>query len=163
MNNTRRRKSASATFGENLRAARMAANMTQDDLSTALGFQRNTTVSAWESRSTVPLPKTIREIATALGCAPAILLRGVTTPYDDLRGATRVESPITAAERTLLQLWRGFRPSTRKRFLALFEDMQARGSARADQRSRAGRRTRTPGRETADARPAPRPPTRKVR
>jgi len=77
------------TFGENLRAMRTRAGLTQEDLAARLEFKRTTPLSLWERGDDVPFPKTIVKLATAIGCTPADLLRDVETAYDRLRGGAR--------------------------------------------------------------------------
>ena len=78
-----------ATFGENLRRIREAANVTQEELARRLKLKRTTPISLWENLGTLPRPKTIVRVAGALECSPADLLEGVVTPYDLLRTDTQ--------------------------------------------------------------------------
>lgn len=74
------------SFGANLRAAREAAKLTQQDVATKLGFSRTTGISLWERSEHLPEADTIIKLAAAIGCTPATLMAGVVTPYDRLRG-----------------------------------------------------------------------------
>ncbi len=63
-----------------------------------LGLKRHTPLSLWETGSTVPHPRTIVRIASALRCTAADLLEDVETPYDRLRAGkplvnVRVRAP----------------------------------------------------------------------
>jgi transcriptional regulator with XRE-family HTH domain len=75
-------------FGAALRQARLDAGLTQEDLAERLGMRRPTPISSWERSAHVPEPGTIKRLADAIGCPPAKLLRGVVTPYDELREYT---------------------------------------------------------------------------
>jgi transcriptional regulator with XRE-family HTH domain len=89
----------------NLREARDAAGLTQQQLAEKLGFKRTTPISLWERSPHVPEPRTIAKLAAAIGCAPAVLLRDVVTPYDALRGTTTVAAangtPVLSAPEPL--------------------------------------------------------------
>jgi transcriptional regulator with XRE-family HTH domain len=99
-------------FGQNLRALRERAKLTQDGLAARLGFKKPTPISLWETGTTVPQPRTIEKLAAALECKPADLLVGVVTPYDTLRGSTEVVGTggdllrLTDAEVELVRAWR---------------------------------------------------------
>lgn len=54
------------SFGERIKAARLAKGMTQEELAEALGTQY-VQVGRWERNVTSPRPKTIRAIAQTLG------------------------------------------------------------------------------------------------
>jgi transcriptional regulator with XRE-family HTH domain len=82
---------APRTFGENLRAARVKAGITQTELAKRCGFKRQTPISLWEiTPGYLPEPQTIEKLAAALAVTTASLMRDVVTPYDELRGAIRV-------------------------------------------------------------------------
>ena len=81
------------TFGANLRRVRLDAGVTQAELARRLGLKRPTPISLWERSAAVPAPDTVARVARALNVSPAVLLRGVVTPYDALRDA-----PPPAAE-----------------------------------------------------------------
>ena len=83
----------SARFGQNLRALRDRAGLTQSGLAKRLGFTGSSTVSHWESGRMLPAPHTVTTLAAALRCSPADLLVGVVTPYDALRGLQELPGP----------------------------------------------------------------------
>ena len=92
-----------ASFGENLRALRERAHMTQEDVMRALGLKRSAPVSLMEAMrgSKVPRPRTIEKVAVAVKAEPWELLEGVETELDQLRNrrdllrhSDRVQSPI---------------------------------------------------------------------
>lgn len=75
-------------FGENLKRLRIKAGISQKGLARRLKFKdaANSNISTLERRSTdVPLPKTIRKYAEALGCEPWEFLVGVLTEYDQMQ------------------------------------------------------------------------------
>ena len=77
----------SRSFGDNLRAARVAAGLTPTQLAKRCGFARQTPISLWEVKpGHLPEPRTILKLAKVLGTTPAALLDGVVTPNDLLRG-----------------------------------------------------------------------------
>jgi transcriptional regulator with XRE-family HTH domain len=115
------------TFGENLRAARERAQLSQGQLAERLKFKRTTPLSIWEHGHKFPGPKTMIKLATAIGCTTADLLHGVETPYDRLRGhasATNGET-LTADERQLLKFYRGLSPALQRRHVALMAVTQS--------------------------------------
>jgi ribosome-binding protein aMBF1 (putative translation factor) len=63
-------------FGENLRHARHAADVSQEDLSQDSGVDR-TAISTYERGRREPNLRTIVKLARALGVTPADLLRGL--------------------------------------------------------------------------------------
>jgi transcriptional regulator with XRE-family HTH domain len=81
------------SFGANLRAAREAAGLTQDALAKKLDYKRPTPISLWERGGVLPEPRSIEAVAEALDVAPAVLMRGVITPYDRLRGSVETAPP----------------------------------------------------------------------
>src|SRR4030095_5518490 len=88
-----------AKFGGNLREARRAAGLTQEQLAKRLRFKRTTPISLWERSGRLPAPHTVVKLAAALGCAPADLLKNVVTPYDALRGQSAPPDLGAALER----------------------------------------------------------------
>lgn len=139
------------TFGENLKEARVRANLTQEELADRLGFARASPISLWERPSApVPEPKTIVKLADAIpGCTPADLLRGVVTPYDALRGAA--VSAVNGGDVVLspddlawLRLGRALTPALRRAYVRLMEaqtrarSVETRDERRATTRERRG-------------------------
>lgn len=84
------------TFGVNLRKARIAAGLTQEQLARRLSMKRTTPISLWERSTTIPEPRTIKRLATALAVTPASLLLHVITPLDLLRGYAVIPPPDVA-------------------------------------------------------------------
>lgn len=81
------------SFAFNLRRAREARELTQEQLAALLKFKRTTPLSLWERNPDhIPQPDTIKRLAKALRMSPAELMHDVITPYDVLRGETRVAS-----------------------------------------------------------------------
>lgn len=76
-----------ASFGENLRALRERANMTQEDVMRALNLKRSAPVSLMEGMRgpKVPRPATIKKVAAAVQAEPWELLEGVVTEIDRLK------------------------------------------------------------------------------
>lgn len=66
----------SIVFGQNLRAARRAAKVSQEDLSRDSGVDR-TAISTYERGRREPNLRTIVKLARALNVEPAELLRGL--------------------------------------------------------------------------------------
>jgi transcriptional regulator with XRE-family HTH domain len=71
---TRGNRVREATFGQNLRAARRGAGISQDDLARESGVDR-TAISTYERGRREPNLRTIVRLADALGIAPAELVR----------------------------------------------------------------------------------------
>ncbi len=84
-------------FGENLKRLRQEHGLTQEALAERLGFRRPGPVALQETKhkARVPLPRTIRRYAAALGIAPAELMKGVVTEYDRLREEKSVPNART--------------------------------------------------------------------
>lgn len=144
-------------FGQNLRALRERAGLTQEELAARLQYKGQAPLSLLETGAKIPTPKTIIKLAHALDCTSADLLVGVVTPYDELRGST---AP-TAAPREELRLSereRGVVKNLRK----LREDEQAHlaGVIAAVAKYRPARNPPgTPGRSReSKPRPLPGPP-----
>lgn len=114
---------ASNTFGANLKAARMAAGLTQEALAERLGFKRASPLSIWETGAKMPGPKTIIKLAGAIGCDTTRLMNGVVSPYDQLRSGLSNDGggPITEQERRLLHVFRKLSPAVRGRMLAFVD------------------------------------------
>ena len=110
-------------FGQNLRALRERAGLTQEELARKLGYKRQSPVSHWETGKTeLPEAPTIIKMAQELGCSTTDLMRSAVTPWDALRGSTDVPTTsqddirLTDDERTLIRLWRRL-PDEQKRML----------------------------------------------
>jgi transcriptional regulator with XRE-family HTH domain len=100
-----------ATFGENLKHERERLGISQEKLAQKLGV-RQAQVSAWEQSRRRPTPDSIQRIAAAIGCQPSVLLAGVMTEIDTLRGAKAPTAPrsrvqlLTLSEKKLLRVFR---------------------------------------------------------
>src|SRR5688572_18499143 len=103
----------SGRFGQNLRALRERAGLTQRALARRLGFTGPSTVSHWEGGGILPAPTTITTLATALRCSTTDLLSGVVTPYDALRGLQELPSQgllLSDDETRIVLAWRALDP-----------------------------------------------------
>lgn len=70
-----------ATFGTRLREARIAEELTREDLAEVLGYQRTSIVTRWESGQLVPKDiEVVETVAAAVSVTPAWLLYGVLEP-----------------------------------------------------------------------------------
>jgi len=127
-------------FGENLTAARKAAGLTQEQFAARLKFKRTAPLSIWERGHRLPTPKTIVKLARELGCEPAVLMAGVESPYDRLRGHTAsTEALIVRDEhRHMYEHYLKLSPEMQRRFAATFEDIvrEREGQSRTDPRRR---------------------------
>lgn len=117
-------------FGQNLRAAREAAGLTQEQLKQRLGFKRTTPLSIWERGHKVPGPKVIDKLATAIGCTTAVLMQGVVTPYDRLRGSIAAVDDLRVLDedREMYRHWRTFPAIVRRRWTEAFAALAAASS-----------------------------------
>jgi transcriptional regulator with XRE-family HTH domain len=123
-----------ATFGTNLREARIRAGLTQDALAERLHFKRQTPLSIWERDRKLPGPKTIEKLAHAIGCSTAELMAGVTSPYDLLRApgtSAPPEERFTDAERHLVAVYRQLSPNAQARLVPFLEGVALTGRAGA--------------------------------
>lgn len=69
------------TFGTRVQAARVEQEMTRQDLATALGYERTSIVTRWESGQLQPTEiPVVESVAMALRVTPAWLLYGVQEP-----------------------------------------------------------------------------------
>lgn len=100
-------------FGQNLRALRERAGLTQEQLARKLGYLRQSPVSQWETgKVELPEADTVVRLAKELGCATTDLMRGVVTPWDAVRGSTDIPTAshedirLTDDEVALVRLWR---------------------------------------------------------
>jgi transcriptional regulator with XRE-family HTH domain len=73
------------TVGQNFRRIRKRKQITQEAIYRALNFKRVSNVSLLETSRRLPTPRTIKKMASALGCEPWELLENVETPHDALR------------------------------------------------------------------------------
>lgn len=65
------------TTGEQIKAARKRAGLTQMELSARLGNTSNSTVAQWETGTRTPGMRSIAALAKALGCPASELVRAV--------------------------------------------------------------------------------------
>lgn len=109
------------SFGDRLRAARIATGMTQEQLGFALGVTKSS-VSAWENDRETPGFRVLPALRTALGRSLDELVCGQDAPQ--AREAVR-ESPElyvgNAEERTLLVRYRALPPRRREAVLELLK------------------------------------------
>ena len=85
--------------GANIRAARQAADMTQEDLATRLGCTQ-TAVSYWEAGKRDPGIPDLLRIAVALGVTAASLLPDTAAPADENAAQGRLARVDGGHERT---------------------------------------------------------------
>jgi len=78
-----------ATFGEILRTARLAAGLSQADLSQRSGLPKPT-LSRYENGHVLPSLQTLRKLADALGVGESALLPGSKSPDEMFLEALRV-------------------------------------------------------------------------
>jgi transcriptional regulator with XRE-family HTH domain len=99
-------------FGQNLRALRKRAGLSQSDVAQRMKLESQALISLWETGRNLPEPDSIQRLANAIGCHTSELLIGVVTPYDKLRGTIDVLIPdaeeilLTAAEKRRVRVWR---------------------------------------------------------
>ncbi|MCR6685936.1 helix-turn-helix transcriptional regulator [Pseudoxanthomonas sp.] len=109
------------SYGDRLRAARMATGMTQEQLGFASGVTR-ASVPAWENDRETPGRRVLLALRTALGRSLDELVCGPDVPQ--AREAVR-ESPElyagNAEERTLLVRYRALPPKRREAVLELLK------------------------------------------
>jgi|SRR6187399_164775 len=135
----------SARFGQNLRALRARAGLTQSGLARRLGLAGPSTVSHWESGTILPAPQTVTTLAAALRCSTADLLLGVVTPYDALRGLQELPGPeilLSAEEVAIITTYRLLSPHFKtlaRTLLPVFAEATAR-----EHHTRRRRRRTTP-------------------
>ena len=67
------------TFGKNLQAARLQANLTQDQVAEKL-FVTRQTVSRWETERTLPNVYFLKDLSTLYGVSVDSLLQGLENP-----------------------------------------------------------------------------------
>jgi len=151
----------SSRFGENLRAARLKAGLTQMDLMRRLGFRRTTPISIWERGYKFPSPKTITKLAEGIGCETAELMEGVETPYDRLRGSIGVAGQqLRDEDRPMYRAWLLFSPALQRRYTATFAEI---AESRAPRGGSATPRARAPVASVAREAGAPRASARRRR
>ena len=149
------------TFGANLRKARLAARLTQEQLARRLEMKRTTPISLWERSTAIPEPRTIVRLAAALRVTPAALLLHVITPLDALRGYAVVPPPdlaraesggtVTALSAELqqwvnlgVQAGSGLRRSLAAMLVEVINERAAGRVGAGDGRSRRAQRRRAP-------------------
>jgi transcriptional regulator with XRE-family HTH domain len=120
----------SVRFGQNLRALRERAGLTQRGLAKRLGFSGPSTVSHWEGGDALPSPHTMTKLAAALRCSTAELLAGVVSPYEALRGVQELPAsdPLLSEDETrIIAMYRecsvDFKTAIRDTLLPVFVDV----------------------------------------
>jgi len=110
------------SFGDRLRAARVAAGMTQEQLGFALGVTKSS-VSAWENERETPGFRLLPSLRTALGasldelvCGPAVAQAG----RESIKEAPEVYVG-NADEKNLLVRYRALSPKRRQAVLELLK------------------------------------------
>jgi len=110
------------SFGDRLRAARIAAGMTQEQLGFALGVTKSS-VSAWENERETPGFRLLPSLRTALGtsldelvCGPAVAQPG----RESIKEAPEVYVG-NADEKNLLVRYRALSPKRRQAVLELLK------------------------------------------
>jgi transcriptional regulator with XRE-family HTH domain len=109
------------SFGDRLRAARIAAGMTQEQLGFALGVTKSS-VSAWENDRETPGFKLLPALRTALGWSLDELICGPAAPVG--RESVRETPELYIGnqdERTLLVRYRALPPKRRQAVLELLK------------------------------------------
>ncbi|AKC86560.1 transcriptional regulator [Pseudoxanthomonas suwonensis] len=110
------------SFGDRLRAARIAAGMTQEQLGFALGVTKSS-VSAWENDRETPGFRLLPSLRTALGCSLDELIVGpaaASATRDTVREAPELYIG-NADEKTLLVRYRSLPPKRRQAVLELIK------------------------------------------
>lgn len=111
------------SFGDRLRAARIATGMTQEQLGFALGVTKSS-VSAWENDRETPGFRLLPELRTTLGRSLDELICGPTAVSQASRDAVRETSELyvgSPEERTLLVRYRTLPPKRREAVLELLK------------------------------------------
>jgi len=109
------------SFGDRLRAARIAAGMTQEQLGFALGVTKSS-VSAWENNRETPGFKLLPELSGVLKHSLDELICGAATPAPS--GEVREAPELyvgNAGERALLIRYRALPPKRREALLELLK------------------------------------------
>lgn len=98
-----------STFGENLRAARLGAGLSQKQLAEAVGAKHNS-VSNWENGVNSPSNATIEKLCQVLGTRPDVLF-GTQIGEDEFTYALFGEAQALTPEnkKKLLEMARFFR------------------------------------------------------
>ena len=110
------------TFGDRLRAARIAAGMTQEQLGFALGVTKSS-VSAWENEREAPGFRLLPTLGTTLGRSLDELICGPATAQS---GGVSIKETAevyvgNADERNLLVRYRALSPKRRQAVLELLK------------------------------------------
>jgi len=107
------------SFGDRLRAARIATGMTQEQLGFALGVTK-ASVSGWENNREAPGFKLLPELSSTLGRSLDELIRGV--PQGPAETVQPADLQVgNSAERTLLTRFRALPPRRREALLELLK------------------------------------------
>lgn len=117
-----RRAADMKSFGDRLRAARVAAGMTQEQLGFALGVTKSS-VSAWENNRETPGFRLLPALRTALGSSLDELIIGPAATQGS-RESVREAPELyvgNADEKTLLVRYRGLPPKRRQAVLELLK------------------------------------------
>ena len=117
-----RRAADMKSFGDRLRAARIAAGMTQEQLGFALGVTKSS-VSAWENDREAPGFRLLPVLRTALGCSLDELVMGPGAA-SGARDAVRETPELYVGnvdEKTLLVRYRALPPKRRQAVLELLK------------------------------------------
>lgn len=93
----------SASFGELLRAARLAAGLSQSDLSGRSGLPKPT-LSRYENGHVLPSLSTLRKLALALEVGEASLLPGAETPEQVFIAALAAQGVVVRSTREAQEL-----------------------------------------------------------
>lgn len=107
-------------FGDRLRAARIAAGMTQEQLGFALGVTK-ASVSGWENNREAPSFKLLPELSAVLGRSLDELIRGSSGPATQDHGPAPELHIGNAEEKALLVRYRAMRPGRRQALLELLK------------------------------------------
>lgn len=112
------------TFGDRLRAARVATGMTQEQLGFALGVTKSS-VSAWENDRETPGFRLLPELRQVLGRSLDELVCGAAPGSTAIREAAELYVG-NEGERALLLRYRSLPPRRREALLELLRPAKAR-------------------------------------
>lgn len=109
------------SFGDRLRAARVAAGMTQEQLDFALGVTKSS-ISAWENDRETPSFRLLPELKTVLKHSLDELICGVAGPAANAQVREPGELYVgNSGERALLVRYRALPPKRREAILELLK------------------------------------------